>query len=121
MMIGYDRALVWFYKQIDGPESLTLFERSKMRHMRVTGEIRVRATDFLPLQITLLSQEGDAPKSVREEAAVTYKMSQYGVLLPSSTEHRELRGGKVVMENHFTYSDFHKFGASSGVTFPANK
>jgi len=120
-MIGYDRALVWSYKQIDGPESLTLFERSKMRHMRVTGEIRVRATDFLPLQITLLSQEGDAPKSVREEAAVTYKLSQFGALLPSSTEHRELRGGKLVMENHFTYSDFHKFGASSGVTFPANK
>jgi hypothetical protein len=117
-MIGYDRALVWSYKQLDGPESMTVFERSKMRHMRVTGEIRVRATDFLPLQITLLSQEGDAPKSVREEAAVTYKLSQYGALLPSSTEHRELRGGKLVMENHFTYSDFHKFGASSGITFP---
>ena len=121
MMIGYDRALVWSYKQIDGPEALTLFERYKRRHMRVGGEIRVRATDFVPLQITLLTQEGDAPQSVREEAAVTYGMSQYGALLPSSTEHRELRGGKVVMENHFTYSDFHKFGASSGVTFPANK
>jgi hypothetical protein len=121
MMIGYDRALVWSYKQIDGPEALTLFERSKMRRMRVAGEIRVRDTDFLPLQITLVSQEGDAPKSVREEAAVTYKVSQYGVLLPSSTEQRELRGGRLAMENRFTYSDFHRFGASSGVTFPANQ
>jgi hypothetical protein len=118
IMIGYDRALVWSYKQIDGPESLTLFEQSKLRHLRVGGEIRVRATDFVPLQITLMTQEGDAPNSVREEAAVTYQLSQYGVLLPSSTDHRELRNAKVVMENRFTYTDFHKFGASSGITFP---
>jgi hypothetical protein len=118
MMIGYDRALVWSYKQIDGPESLTLFEQSKMRHLKVGGEIRVRATDFLPLQITLVTQEGDAPKSVREEAAVTYDLSKFGALLPSSTEHRELRGGKLAMENRFTYADFHRFGASSDLSFP---
>jgi hypothetical protein len=118
IMIGYDRALVWSYKQIDGPESLTLFEQSKLRHLRVGGEIRVRSTDYLPLQITLMTQEGDAPQSVREEAAVNYQMSKYGALLPSSTEHRELRNGKLAMENHFTYGEFHKFGASSDVTFP---
>jgi hypothetical protein len=118
IMMGYDRALVWSYKQLDGPESLTLFEQSKMRHLRVGGEIRVRSTDFLPLQITLVTQEGDAPRSVREEAAVTYELSRFGTLLPSSTEHRELRGGKLVMENRFTYADFHKFGASSDLSFP---
>jgi hypothetical protein len=118
IMIGYDRALVWSYKQLDGPESLTLFEQSKMRHLKVGGEIRVRSTDYLPLQITLVTQEGDAPKSVREEAAVTYELSRFGTLLPSSTEHRELRNGKLAMENRFTYADFHKFGASSDLSFP---
>jgi hypothetical protein len=118
IMIGYDRALVWTYKQLDGPESLTLFEQSKARHLRVGGQIRVRSTDFLPLQITLITQEGDVPKSVREEAAVTYELSKFGALLPKSTEHRELRNGKLVMENRFSYTDFHKFGASSDVTFP---
>jgi hypothetical protein len=118
VMMGYDRALVWTYKQLDGPESLTLFEQSKARHLRVGGEVRVRSTDFLPLQITLITQEGDAPKSVREEAAVTYELSKFGALLPKSTEHRELRNGKLVMENRFTYTGFHKFGASSDVTFP---
>jgi hypothetical protein len=120
--IGQDRALVWSYKQIDGPESLTLFEQSKLRHMRVGGEIRVRAADFLPLQISLVTQEGDAPQSIREEAVVTYHLSQeYGALLPFSTEHRELRNGEMVMENRIAYSEFHKFGASSGITFPVEK
>lgn len=118
VMMGYDRALVWTYKQLEGPESLTLFEPSKSRHLKVGGELRVRAEDFLPLQITLITQEGDVPKSVREEAAVTYGQSKFGTLLPKSTEHRELRNGKLVMENRITYSEFHKFGASSGVSFP---
>jgi len=38
-----------------------------------------------------------------------------------STEHRELHGGKVVAENHFTYADFHKFGASSDIKFEVAK
>ena len=121
VMIGYDRALVWSYRQIDGREALTLFEKSKTRRLRIEGEIRVRAADFVPLQVTLAAHEGDAPNSVREEAAVNYAPSKFGALLPSSTEHRELRGGKVVMENHFVYADFHKFGASSDISFPDGK
>jgi hypothetical protein len=39
--------------------------------------------------------------------------------LPFWTEHRELRAGKVVAENKFSYSDFHKFDASSQVNFGA--
>lgn len=115
-MIGYDRALVFSYKQIDGSEALTLFQENKgdqATRLKLEGEIRVRSEDFVPLQITLATHSGDGPEAVREEAAVTYKMSPYGALLPSSTEHRELRGGRVVAENHFFYTDFHKFGASS--------
>jgi hypothetical protein len=118
IMIGYDRALVWSYKQLDDRNALTVFEPKQARRLKIEGEIRVRASDFLPLQITLMTHEGDSPKSIREEAAVTYKESPYGAILPYTTEHRELRNGKVVTENHFTYSDFHKFGASSGISFP---
>ena len=128
MMIGYDRVLVFDYKQIDGPEALTVFDENKhdkggasgagnVERLRIEGQIRVRDGDFVPLQITMIAHRGDAPNSLREEAAVDYKMSNYGALLPSSTEHRELIGGKVVAENHFTYTDFHKFGASSDIKF----
>ncbi len=121
-MIGYDKALIFSYKQLDGAEALTLFQENKgdlALRLKMEGEIRVRAEDFVPLQITLATHYGDGPNSVREEAAVTYKMSPYGALLPSSTDHRELRGGKVVAENHFFYTNFHKFGASSQLKFDA--
>lgn len=119
-MIGYDKALVFSYKQIDGSEALTLFQENKgdqATRLKLQGEIRVRSSDFVPLQITLDSQMGEGPAAIREQAAVTYKMSAYGALLPSSTDHRELRGGKVVAQNTFRYSDFHKFGASSALKF----
>lgn len=121
-MIGYDKALVFGYKQIDGPESLTVFDQKKpdrVQRLRLEGEIRVRAEDFVPLQITLSAHSGDLPNSLREEAAVNYKMSDFGALLPSSTEHQELRNGHVVARNQFTYSAFHRFGASSDIKFEA--
>ncbi len=123
-MIGYDKALVFAYKQIDGPESLTVFDQRKhdqASKLRLEGEIRVRADDFVPLQVTLDTNRADAKTSLREQAAVTYKMSKFGALLPSSTEQQELRNGKVVSQNKFTYSDFHKFGASSDIKFDAQK
>jgi hypothetical protein len=121
-MIGYDKALVFAYKQIDGSEALTVFDEKKhdqAQRMRLEGEIRVRAEDFVPLQITLSVHSGDLPNALREEAAVTYKMSNFGALLPVSTEHQEFRNGKVVSQNKFTYSDFHKFGAQSDLKFDA--
>lgn len=119
-MIGYDKALIFAYKQIDGPESLTVFDEKKhdrASKLKLEGEIRVRADDFVPLQITLDAHQGDVPDALREEAAVTYKMSNFGALLPASTEHQEIRNGKVVAQNRFTYTDFHKFGASSDIKF----
>jgi hypothetical protein len=119
-MIGYDRSLVFAYKQIDGAEALTVFDENKhdqARRLRLEGEIRVRAEDMVPLQITLSAHTGDLPNTLREEAAVTYKMSEFGALLPSSTEHQEIRNGKMVAQNKFSYSNFHKFGAASGIKF----
>ncbi len=123
-MIGPHRALVFAFKQLDGPEALTLIEGNKkdqLRRLRIEGEIRVNADNYVPLQITLVARQADSAAELREEAAVDYAMSPYGALLPTSTEHRELRGGKVVAENHFTYTDFHKFGASSEIKFEVEK
>ena len=109
-------ALVFAYRQISGPEELTLFEANhgdQASRMQVQGEVWVQASDLLPLRITLSAKRGD----LDEEAGVDYEMSRFGALLPASTTHRELRGGKLVAENTFLYTDFLKFGASSEIKF----
>jgi hypothetical protein len=114
---------VFSYKQVYGPEALTLVEGDKdgaQRRFRAEGEIWTRP-DFLPLRITIVASDGTGAAARREEAAVDYKMSDYGALLPVTIAHREIRAGKTTAENLFTYSDFHKFGASSDIKFVVEK
>jgi hypothetical protein len=120
-MQGVARLLVFGYQQIDGPEGLTVItsqrdaahEGEAAQTMRIGGEVWVRENNFIPVRITLATEQGQ----IREEASVDYSMSPYGALLPFWTEHRELRGGKVVVENKFSYADFHKFDAASQINF----
>jgi hypothetical protein len=117
-------ALVFDYNQIDGPDQLTLFEaksQDQPTKMRTRGQVWVRADNFLPLRVTLSVSQGDGPTGLHEDAEVNYAMSAYGTLLPTAIHHRELRGGKVVVENNFTYAGFHEFGASSNVHFDNQK
>jgi hypothetical protein len=114
------RTLVLNYKQIDGPGAVTVFDSSHQdaaRGVRAEGRLWVLADTFLPVRISMLSTSGEGATAVREEATVDYQLSRFGVLLPSSTLHRELRGGQLVTENQFVYTDFHKFGAASDVSF----
>jgi hypothetical protein len=123
-LLGDTRAVVFAYTQIDGPEELTLFQpnaHDQPTRMRARGEVWVRADNFLPLRITLSVSQGDGPTGLHEEAAVDYAMSNYGTLLPSATNHRELRGGKLVAENNFVYGGFHEFGASTDIHFDNQK
>jgi hypothetical protein len=117
---GAARLLVFAYQQIDGSEGLTVIDAKRgdqARNMRIGGEVWVRENNFIPVRVTLSTRQGEDEGLIREEASVDYTMSSYGALLPLWTEHRELRGGKVVAENKFSYSDFRKFGASSDIKF----
>jgi hypothetical protein len=120
-MQGVARLLVFGYQQIDGPEGVTLINGTQSgepaQTMRIGGEVWVRENNFIPVRITLSTEQNQ----VREEASVDYSMSPYGALLPFWTEHRELRGGKVILENKFSYTDFHKFAAASQINFGAAK
>jgi hypothetical protein len=125
---GVAPLLVFGYQQIDGPEGLTVITaQNGAQHgdsaqtMRMRGEVWVRESNFIPVRITLATGQGEGPEQVREEASVDYSMSSYGALLPLWTEHRELRGGNVVVENKFSYTDFHKFGAATQINFGAAK
>lgn len=121
---GNAHLLVFGYQQIDGPEGLTLIHAERGTHpaepaqtIRIGGEVWVRETDYAPVRITVAIRQGEGPQLVQEEASVDYATSAFGSLLPYWTEHRERRAGKVVVENKFSYTDFHKFAASSEIKF----
>jgi len=123
-MVNNVRTLVLSYKQIDGPEAVTVFDASHqdaVHGVKAQGRLWVLADTSLPVRISMLTSSGEGKDAVREEATVDYELSRFGVLLPVSTLHRELHGGLLVTENHFMYSDFHKFGAASDISFQPGK
>lgn len=116
--------LVFGYRQLEGPETVTLIEEKKndqVKHLRIEGELWVLRDSFVPVRIIMAASQGANDDRVKEEAAIDYAMSPYGALLPVKTEHRETRGGKIAAENDFLYSNFKKFGASSDITFESAK
>jgi hypothetical protein len=120
-VLGATRALVFRYMQLDGPELVTLFDVSsggKPKKIKVQGDIWVREDNFLPLRITLAVGAGQGGTAIREEASVDYSASAFGTLTPSSVDHKELRGGQLMIQNSFIYSDFHKFSAGAGRLAP---
>ena len=108
---------VFRYKQLDGPEAITVFDGDKLLRLRVEGEVWVRSDTYAPLRITLVATQGESGAGLREEATVQYVMSAYGVLLPSTIEQQELRDGQVTSESKFVYANFHKFQTSSDIKF----
>jgi len=121
---GNAHLLVFGYQQVDGPEGLTVItgqsgarRGESAQTVRIGGEVWVQENTFLPVRITLATSQGEGQGLVREEASVDYSRSPYGALLPFWTEHRELQRGQVVVENKFSYTDFHKFDAASNINF----
>jgi len=115
---------VFGYRQIDGPETVTVIEEKRndqVRHLRIEGELWVRTDTFVPVRIIMSARQGSGEDQVKEEASIDYAMSQFGALLPVKCEHRETRGGKIAAENQFVYSGFKKFGASSDIKFGTDK
>jgi hypothetical protein len=108
---------VFRYKQLDGPEAMTVFEGDKPLRLRVEGEVWVRSDNYAPVRITLMANQDESGEGLREEATVDYVMSAYGALLPSTIEHRELRDGQVMSESKFVYANFQKFQTSSDIKF----
>jgi hypothetical protein len=108
---------VFRYKQLDGPEAMTVFEGDKALRLRVEGELWVRSDDYMPVRITLVASQYVSGAGLREEATVQYAMSAYGVLLPTKIEQQELRDGRVTSESKFVYANFHQFQTSSDIKF----
>lgn len=109
-MMAPTRLDAFRYKQIDGPQALSVYQGGQAQRLSVEGEIWVRESDNLPFRVTLNATDSNAEQSVRQEATVDYVPSQFGTVLPSKISHRELRAGALAAENTFTYGVFHRFG-----------
>lgn len=105
---GADPVFVLGYKQVAGPESLTVFRGNSAERQSLEGEIWLRQSDYLPLRITMVSSKPFEKATIRDEAAVDYAPGQFGAVLPVSVVHRNYLDKELLSENIFHYSAFRK-------------
>lgn len=119
--IGADTMLVLSYRQIAGPDILTIFRGREAIRQQLQGEVWFRQPDGLPLRITMISSRTEDKIPISDEAVVDYAPSSHGVVLPASVVHRGFYGGQLITENTFRYTPFRKFTADADVKFPEEK
>ncbi len=113
-------ALVFSYKQIDGPERMTVFEANRgdrAVRLKPSGEVWVTAADLVPLRIVMNVSRKEDEIQFRDQMTVDYAMTEHGVLAPRRSSHKEWQGSTLIAENTFSYAPFRRFGASSDIKF----
>ncbi len=95
------------YQQVSGLEGVTEFrERAEERHA-AEGEIWMRQKDLLPLRVTVITVEKLSDRyTLRNEAEVNYQPTSFG-LAPSTVTHKQSLNDDLLVENNFSYSDYH--------------
>jgi hypothetical protein len=115
--IGADKALILSYRQLEGPQSLTIFEGRTATRARLQGQLWVRESDSLPLRITLNTEQEEDGRKATYQATVDYARSSHGVMLPASVRYVRLVDGEMMVENLFEYSNFRMFQVEAEIKF----
>jgi len=110
--IGEFPVVGYSYRQIEGPDALTVVDAQgdRAKQIRMEGAVWARQEDLLPLRVTAVSTQSQSGRTVRHEATVNYSLSEYGALLPVSMQHREMWDDDVVALNEVRYEGFLRVG-----------
>ncbi len=116
-----ETAIVLDYQQMEGPEALTIFEGRRAVHARLEGELWVRASDYVPMRITVRTEQPQGGYTAVHEGRVDYASSKYGVLLPLEVVYRKLIEGELLVENVAAYEEFQMFAVETVIEFPSEE
>jgi len=107
--------VVFDYRQIDGPNAMTVVKAggNSAEQVRMEGQVWVRLDNYLPVRVTMATTQRQKNRTVRHEAVVNYAPSEYGTLLPVDLHHRESWDDTVVVYNDVRYEGFKPLGTDS--------
>jgi hypothetical protein len=110
------RSILW--KQLTAEGGELQFHGRQFTRIPLAGRLLVRKSDSLPLAIEVWAESVDSSKvRIRDEALVTYQMSEHGFLTPVSVVHRHRANGAILTENHYRYEPFKLFSADAEIQF----
>jgi hypothetical protein len=108
--IGDEPVVLLTYRQTSGTQGLTFFAQRTAERQTMEGTIWFRASDLLPLRITMKTRKTLSKNySVDTDASVDYVPSRYG-LVPAAVTHRQYLNAFLLVENDLHYSNYHHTG-----------
>jgi hypothetical protein len=105
--------LLFRFQQLDGTESLTIYEGDKPVKQKLRGQLWARDEDGLPVRIALDSEHEEKGVQVRDIGTVDYQPSSGGFLLPTVVVHKQFRDARLYVEDTFRYSDYREVEPSA--------
>jgi hypothetical protein len=115
--IGADPVRVLSYRQTSGAEHMLVVAGHRAIHLPLEGRIYARVPDGLPLRITLATERKEGKHRFRDEAIVDYTLTAHGFVAPAAVTHEGYEDGQLIVEDHFRYAPFRKFGADAAIKF----
>jgi hypothetical protein len=115
--IGADQVRVLTYRQTSGGEHMLVVAGRRALRLPLQGRIYARIPDGVPLRITLSESRKQGKHEFRDEATVDYTPNARGFLAPAAVTHQGYEDGQLLVEDHFHYAPFRKFGADAAIKF----
>jgi hypothetical protein len=130
---GAEEVYVIAWRQKAEADGASVFSERKLERIRMEGQLSLRASDGLPLKITLGLRNTEYDSLVTHASQVEYVPTRYGVVLPSTVRYRKvaqrLIPGKkkkdpptpgeplLMIDNVAHYSDWQMFAADAEIKF----
>ena len=102
----HGKVLVFRYHQIGGEAGVTIYEGRQVVKQKGSGELWVRARDFLPVRVTMNAVREEQGEPLRDILEATYEPSPFGFLLPAYARHQQFSGGELLVVTEYIYSGY---------------
>ncbi len=97
--VGPQAADVYEYRQVEGPDTVTISQQKKKFSSRTHGEVWVDSATYRLLRVTMDTER----RNVRDHIEVDYVYTAAGAPMPVSALHREFHSDVVGAETLLTY------------------
>ena len=114
---GADRVQTFSFSRADDEAAVTVFDGKNAIRQPLKGTIKMKQADMKPMQIQLVSDLEQGKTHIRDVGTVEYVASKFGCVVPQTVRYTRHVNGVLILETHYTYKEFQKFGADAELKF----
>jgi len=117
--MGAEEVIVIRYRQKESPDAFRVYHGREMTRVNMSGELWVRASDYIPLRVTMQATLPEDGIPVIHSSTTDYLRSSHGLMLPAAVHYKKMAEGQIIVENRYQYSQYQMFKVEAEIKFIA--